>query len=121
MVGAAPRRYGSFASRLSRMPSALSMAATAVSQGQGGAKQIMPAQLALGSRPLFPPGEIASLAAVPDTAIVLATRGRVARRDLVVLRPEYPAVKAQSAKPKLSASSSAVAPREIVPMAAASA
>lgn len=100
------------------MPSALSMAANAASQGQGGPKMIMPAQLALGSRPLFPPGEIASLAAVPDTAIVLATRGRVARRDVVVLRPEYPAVKAQAAKPRLVAQQGA--PREIVPMAAAS-
>jgi hypothetical protein len=47
-------------------------------------------RLALGPRPLVTPGEIASLAAVPDTAIVLATRGRVPRRDVIRLRPEYP-------------------------------
>jgi hypothetical protein len=98
-------------------PSALSVAAAAMGQGQGG-KMAIPPQLMLGSRPLFPPGEIASLAAVPDTAIVLATRGRVARRDLIVLRPEYAAAKAQAAKPRLAAQPAA--PRDIVPMAAAS-
>jgi hypothetical protein len=46
-------------------------------------------RLALGPRPLVVPGEIASLTAVPDTAVILATRGRVPRRDVVQLVPEY--------------------------------
>jgi hypothetical protein len=46
-------------------------------------------RLTLGSRPFVTPGEIASLTAVPDTAVILATRGRVPRRDVVQLRPEY--------------------------------
>jgi hypothetical protein len=98
-------------------PSALSVAANAMAQGQGAGKMALPPQLVLGSRPLFPPGEIASLAAVPDTAIVLATRGRVARRDLVVLRPEYAVAKATATKPRLASHQGA--PRDIVPMAAA--
>ena len=46
-------------------------------------------RLTLGPRPLVVPGEIASLTAVPDSAVILATRGRVPRRDVVRLRPEY--------------------------------
>jgi hypothetical protein len=47
-------------------------------------------RLTLGPKPLFSAGEVGSLTAVPDTAIVLATRGRVPRRDVVRLVPEYP-------------------------------
>jgi hypothetical protein len=92
-------------------------AAASMASKSGAAAPPPPAQLALGSRPLFPPGEIASLAAVPDTAIVLATRGRVARRDVVALRPEYAPKKAQSARPRLVAAPSAL--REAPAMAAA--
>lgn len=52
-------------------------------------KMDMVSRLTLGPRPLVVAGEIASLTAVPDTAVVLATRGRVPRRDVVQLRPEY--------------------------------
>jgi len=43
-------------------------------------------------------GEIASIAAVPDTAVVLATRGRVPRRDVVRLHPEYPGSSSEVAR-----------------------
>lgn len=67
--------------------------ALAVARGVQGAqlKDASPPSMTLGPHPLVAPGEIASLAAVPDTAIALATRGRVPRRDVVRLRPEYPA------------------------------
>jgi type IV secretory system conjugative DNA transfer VirD4/TraG family protein len=101
---------------LALMPSSIAQAATALSKGADLAPA-PPPQLALGSRPLFPPGEIASLAAVPDTAIVLGTRGRVARRDVVILKPEYPARKAQVARPRVVAASVG-GPREVAAMAA---
>lgn len=101
---------------LAAVPSSIASAATALSKGGGGGPTAPP-QLFLGSRPLFPPGEIASLAAVPDTAIVLATRGRVARRDVVVLQPEYAVRrKTQSDRPRIVAAPGA--PREAVAMAA---
>ncbi|MGZ5234402.1 MAG: hypothetical protein ACXWC3_30705, partial [Burkholderiales bacterium] len=50
----------------------------------------MSGHLTLGPRGLVAGGEIASLVAVPDTAIVIATRGRVPRRDVIRLTPEYP-------------------------------
>jgi len=53
-------------------------------------KDQTPIRMMLGPRPLVVGGEIASIAAVPDTAVVLATRGRVPRRDVVRLHPEYP-------------------------------
>jgi hypothetical protein len=68
--------------------------------------------MALGPRALVAPGEIASLAAVPDTAIVLATRGRVPRRDIVRLRPEYPSrrTKSSTATEQISVTTTASAP-----------
>ena len=67
-----------------------------------------PPKMMLGARPLVPAGEIASLAAVPDKAIVLATRGRVARRDVITLRPEYPSkVRSQSVRREVAASGAA--------------
>ena len=85
-----------------------SRAAAAVAELGKGANDIPPAsppRMMLGARPLVPPGEIASLAAVPDTAIVLATRGRVARRDVITLRPEYPAkAKSQTIRREVAAS-----------------
>ena len=53
-------------------------------------KDRSPLRMMLGPRPLVVGGEIGSIAAVPDTAVVLATRGRVPRRDVVRLHPEYP-------------------------------
>ncbi len=97
------------------VPSSIAQAAAMLSKGMPAGGPVPP-QMALGSRPLIPPGEIASLAAVPDTAIVVATRGRVARRDVITLKPEYPTKKAQVARPRLVAA--AGAPREAVPMAA---
>ncbi len=82
------------------LAAAPSRAMAAVAQLGKGAEDLGPAaapRLTLGPRPLVPAGEISSLAAVPDTAIALVTRGRVARRDVITLRPEYPAkAKAQS-------------------------
>ena len=43
----------------------------------------------LGVSPLLDPGEASALLAEPDTALVVATRGRVIRRDVVVLAPAY--------------------------------
>lgn len=69
--------------------------ASAIAAMRGGAgpqlREHSPVRMTLGPRPLVIGGEIASIAAVPDTAVVLATRGRVPRRDVVRLRPEYPA------------------------------
>jgi len=68
-------------------------AAAVAAMGKAGMNELgptAPTRMTLGARPLVPPGEIASLAAVPDTAIALATRGRVARRDVITVRPEYP-------------------------------
>jgi hypothetical protein len=95
-------------------PSSIAQGVAALGKGTPVGPQ--PPQMALGSRPLIPPGEIASLAAVPDTAIAIATRARVPRRDVITLKPEYPAKKAQAARPRLVAASGA--PREMVPMAA---
>jgi len=68
--------------------------ASAIAAMRGGAgpqlREHSPVRMTLGPRPLVIGGEIASIAAVPDTAVVLATRGRVPRRDVVRLRPEYP-------------------------------
>ena len=66
--------------------------AMAVLRGDAAApmKGQSPIRMMLGPRPLVVGGEIASIAAVPDTAVVLATRGRVPRRDVVRLHPEYP-------------------------------
>ncbi len=66
-------------------------AIAAVRGGGAVGRELAPMRMALGSRPLVVGGEIASIAAVPDTAVILATRGRVPRRDLVQLKPEYPA------------------------------
>lgn len=81
-----------------------------------GLKDVAAPQLSLGPRALVEPGELGSLAAVPDTAIALATRGRVPRRDVIRLRPEYPtrgatraassdaaAVSARATRPELAA------------------
>jgi hypothetical protein len=73
-------------------PSALAAALAALPAAMARSKDPkidVPSRLTLGPRPLVVPGEIASLTAVPDTAVVLATRGRVPRRDIVHLRPEY--------------------------------
>ena len=61
-------------------------------------KQQSPLRMVLGPRPLVVGGEIASIAAVPDTAVVLATRGRVPRRDVVRLHPEYPGSSSEVAR-----------------------
>jgi hypothetical protein len=61
-------------------------------------KDQSPIRMMLGPRPLVVGGEIASIAAVPDTAVVLATRGRVPRRDVVRLHPEYPGSNGESAR-----------------------
>jgi hypothetical protein len=73
------------------MPGRIATALAAV-RGIPGAqpKDIAAPSMTLGARPVVVAGEIASLAAVPDTAVVLATRGRVPRRDVIRLRPEYP-------------------------------
>jgi hypothetical protein len=74
--------------------------AMAVVRGGGPApmKDQSPIRMMLGPRPLVVGGEIASIAAVPDTAVVLATRGRVPRRDVVRLHPEYPGSNGESAR-----------------------
>jgi hypothetical protein len=48
-----------------------------------------PGNLMLGPRALVTAGEIGSLVAEPDTGIVIATRARVPRRDVIRLKPEY--------------------------------
>lgn len=48
-----------------------------------------PPDTKLGVSPLLDPGEASALLAEPDTALVVATRGRVIRRDVVVLAPAY--------------------------------
>jgi hypothetical protein len=53
--------------------------------------------LTLGPRALVAGGEIASLVAIPDTAVAIATRGRVPRRDVIRLKPEYPGEQRQAA------------------------
>lgn len=90
------------------LASAPSRAAAAVAELGKGIKELPPnppPRMMLGARPLVPAGEIASLAAVPDTAIVLATRGRVARRDVITLRPEYPSkARSQTIRREVAAS-----------------
>ena len=80
-------RHGGWISTPNRLASAV-----AAARGIPGAqiRDVAAPSMTLGPRPLVAAGEIASLAAVPDTAIALATRGRVPRRDIVRLRPEYP-------------------------------
>ena len=46
-------------------------------------------QVKLGVVPVLDAGEVPSLVAQPDSALVVATRGRVIRRDVVLLRPVY--------------------------------
>jgi type IV secretory pathway TraG/TraD family ATPase VirD4 len=48
-----------------------------------------PAQVKLGVMPLLDPAEVSSLLAQPDSALVVATRARVVRRDVVMLSPQY--------------------------------
>ena len=48
-----------------------------------------PAQVKLGVAPLLDAGEVSALLAEPDTALAVATRGRVVRRDVIVLAPAY--------------------------------
>jgi len=48
-----------------------------------------PAQVKLGVAPLLDPAEVSSLLARPDSALVVATRARVVRRDVVMLSPIY--------------------------------
>lgn len=48
-----------------------------------------PPQVKLGVMPVLEAGEVPSLLAQPDTALVVATRGRVVRRDIVILTPDY--------------------------------
>jgi hypothetical protein len=95
--------------------SAPSRLAQAIGLGRGGAavpmKDQSPIRMTLGSRPLVIGGEIASIAAVPDTAVVLATRGRVPRRDVVRLRPEYPGSHNDSARAHDQAQSGATESR----------
>lgn len=43
----------------------------------------------LGPRPVIEAGELQTLLAEPDTALVLTTRGRVPRRDIIQLAPIY--------------------------------
>jgi hypothetical protein len=72
----------------SELASALASLPAAMFRGKT-PKMDVTSRLTLGPRPLVVPGEIASITAVPDTAVVIATRGRVPRRDVVQLRPEY--------------------------------
>jgi hypothetical protein len=49
-----------------------------------------PARVSLGVRPIIVGSEIGNILAEPDTAIVLATRARAPRRDVIRLKPVYP-------------------------------
>lgn len=51
----------------------------------------------LGARPIVDPAELQNLLAEPDTALILLTRGRVQRRDVVKLNPYRPAKGSKSA------------------------
>jgi len=78
-------------------PSRIAASFAAV-RGARESRELSPLRMTLGPRPLVVGGEIASIAAVPDTAVILATRGRVPRRDVVRLRPEYPGHDGDSAR-----------------------
>ena len=78
-------------------PSRIAASFAAV-RGARESRDLSPLRMTLGPRPLVVGGEIASIAAVPDTAVILATRGRVPRRDVVRLRPEYPGHDGDSAR-----------------------
>jgi hypothetical protein len=99
---------GSWSSTPSRIASAVAAVRGAPGAGSG---ELSPLRMTLGPRPLVVGGEIASIAAVPDTAVVLATRGRVPRRDVVRLRPEYPGEERASANGQERAQSRTSEPR----------
>lgn len=60
-------------------------------------------RLSLGPRAVLSSGEISNLLSVPDSAIALLNRGRVPRRDIIQLRPEYPKTSQASGQPELVA------------------
>jgi hypothetical protein len=54
-----------------------------------GAENVSRPQSQIGPRPIVLPGEVNSLLSEPNTALAVLTRGRVARRDVIRLKPEY--------------------------------
>lgn len=74
--------------KVTSLPSRIQEAATALIQGMLPAKKDPTGNL--GVVPLVTGGELQTLLAEPDTALVFATRARVLRRDVIRLTPRYP-------------------------------